>query len=94
MDYQISYMNSSTQYFSQYHYNNGTNSDCYVLANKGNSNLLIPEMKETDYFMLLKNYSDEEELEFILAGLKSIKEIQVAVEINPAKLKSKENLIF
>jgi hypothetical protein len=64
------------------------------LANKGNSSLLIPEMKETDYFMLLRNYFDVEELDFILAGINSIKEIQVAVEINPLKLKSKENLIF
>ena len=46
------------------------------------------------YFLLLRNHLDEEELDFILSGLKTINEIQVAVEIDPLKLKSKENLIF
>ena len=93
-DYQISYPNSSAQYFSQYHCKNYLEKDCYIIANRGIGGLLIPEMKETDYFMLLRNYLDEEDIEYILAGLKSINEIQVATEINPVKLKSKENLIF
>lgn len=93
-DYQISYSNSSAQYFSQYHCKNYIEKDCYIIANRGIGGLLIPEMKETDYFMLLKNYLDEDDIEYILTGLKSIKEIQVATEIIPIKLKSKENLIF
>ena len=93
-DYQITYSDTLPQYFSQYHYKNGMDTDCYILANKGSIGLLIPEMKETDYFLLLRNHLDEEELDFILSGLKTINEIQVAVEIDQLKLKSKENLIF
>jgi hypothetical protein len=94
MDYCISYPNAASKYFSQFYYKNSGNNDCYIIANKGTEGYLIPEMKEADYFILLRNFCDKDELEFILTHLKHIKEIQIALEINPASLKSKENLIF
>jgi hypothetical protein len=51
-------------------------------------------MKEADYFILIKEFIDEEDLNLFLARLKLIKDIQAAVEINPERLKSKENLLF
>ena len=44
--------------------------------------------------MLIKEFIDDEDLDFFLEGLKKIEDIQAAVEVNPKKLKSKENLIF
>jgi hypothetical protein len=94
MDYCISYPNAQSKYFSQFYYKNTSDNDCYIISNKGAEGYLIPEMKETDYFILLRNFCDKEELQFILTHLKQIKEIQIALEINPSTLKSKENLIF
>lgn len=72
------------------------NSDCqfFLIANKGSDGLLIPEMREVDYFILIKEFIDEEDLSLFLTRLKFINDIQAAVEINPERLKSKENLLF
>ena len=72
------------------------NSDCqfYFIANKGSNGFLISEMKEVDYFIIIKEFIDEEDLSLFLNRLKSINDIQAAVEINPKRLKSKENLLF
>ncbi len=89
------YENNLPKYFSRYNYEIiQTEKNMILLANKGSDGFLIPEMRETDYFILIKDFIDEEDLAIILSGLNQIKEIQVAVEINPRKLKSKENLIF
>ena len=87
--------NSAVSYFSRYHYHfPQTETDFYLLANKGTESFLIPEMKTVDYFIVIKNYVDEEDLLNFITGLNKIPEVQVAVEVDPQKLKSKENLIF
>lgn len=93
-DYSINFDEGSTKFFAQFYFKSNNESDFYLIANKGSEGFLIPEFKETDYFMLIKNYYDDEELDFTLNVLKQIIDIQVAVLINPKKLKSKENLIF
>jgi hypothetical protein len=82
-------------YFSRYHYQNSqTETDFYLLANKGTEGFLIPEMKTVDFFIIIKNFIDEEDLDSFISGLNKIPEVQVAAEVDPKKLKSKENLIF
>lgn len=82
-------------YFSRYHYRDvQTENDFYLLANKGTEGFLIPEMKTVDYFMLIHNYFDDEDLQLLLASINRIPEVLVAAEVDPKKLKSKENLIF
>ncbi len=82
-------------YFSKFHYKAArTDTDLYLLANKGTEGLLIPEMKNADFFILIENYIDKEDLERIMVGLNQISEVLVAIEVDPKKLKSKENLIF
>lgn len=66
----------------------------FLISNKGTEGYLIPEMKSTDYFILVKNLFDEEELASFIAGLNRISDIVVAAKVDPMKLKSKENLIF
>jgi len=82
-------------YFSMYHYQyKQTETDFYLLANKGTEGFLIPEMKSADYFIMIKNFIDREDLDNFLSGLNRIPEVQAAIEVDPKKLKSKENLIF
>lgn len=82
-------------YFSCYHYQQSqTETDFFLLSNKGTDGFLIPEMKQTDFFILIRNYLDKTDLKEMIACINRIPEVLVAAELDPKKLKSKENLIF
>ncbi|WP_316810642.1 IPExxxVDY family protein [Pedobacter heparinus] len=66
----------------------------YIINNRNAEGFLIPEMNKVDFFMIIHQYIDKEDLNFILNGLNKLVDIQVAAQINPAKLRSKENLIM
>jgi hypothetical protein len=82
-------------FFSIYHYQwETTETDFYFIANKGSEGLLIPEMREVDYFFMIKNFIDDADLNHIISQLNRIPEIIAAVKIDPKKIKSRENLLF
>lgn len=82
-------------YFSRYFYlMPDTEAELYILANKGTEGFLVPEMKKVDFFLLIHNYIHEDDLKALIGGLNRIPEVLVAAEVDPKKLKSKENLIF
>jgi hypothetical protein len=66
----------------------------YILNNRNAEGFLIPEMNKVDFFLIIHQYVDKEDLNFILNGLNKLADIQVAAQINPAKLKSNQNLIM
>jgi hypothetical protein len=68
--------------------------ELYIIANKGFEGFLVPEMKKADFFILIRNYIDLADLKQLISQLNKIPEILVAIEVDPKKLKSKENLIF
>jgi hypothetical protein len=81
--------------FSIYHFCwETTETDFYFIANKGSEGYLIPEMRKADYFLLIKNYIDENDLDNLVSSLNKIPEIVAAVKIDPKKIKSRENLLF
>lgn len=82
--------------FSMYLYlPESVETEYYLISNKGEENgYLIPEMKNTDYFLMIKNFIDEEDLDALVNAINAIPDVVVASEITPDKLKSKENLIF
>jgi len=82
-------------HFSRYFYlAPESGNEFYILANKGTEGFLVPEMNKVDFFLLIRNYIDREDLRGIISGLNKITEVLVAAEVDPKKLKSKENLIF
>lgn len=87
---------TSTHHFPVYRYCcESFEYEYYIINNKSLENgVLIPEIANFDYFMLIKNYIDEEDLFKLIDNLKSINEIMLVKEIEPISLKSKENLIF
>ncbi|MBM3400988.1 MAG: IPExxxVDY family protein [Bacteroidetes bacterium] len=95
-DLELPYNNDEDPfYFSRYFYlMTESDTELYILANKGTEGFLVPEMKKVDFFLLIQNYIHEEDLKEIINGLNKIPEVLVAVEVEPKKLKSKENLIF
>ncbi len=44
--------------------------------------------------MIIHQYVDKEDLNFILTRLNKLADIQVAAKIDPRKLKSRENLVM
>lgn len=83
-------------YFTRYHYYlPESETDFYLLSNKGTGGFLVPEMNKVDFFIVIRNYIDDDEsLDQFISSVNRIPEVQVAVEVDPKKLKSKENLIF
>ena len=81
--------------FSLYNYYWETSkTDVYFIANKGTEGYLIPEMRNADYFLLIKNYFAENDTDGLVSALNKIPDIMAAVKIDPKKIKSHENLLF
>jgi len=87
--------NAGPVYFSlfQYHWE-ASETDFYFIANKGSDGYLVPEMRKADYFLMIRNYIDDDDLEQLITSLNRIPEIVAAVKIDPKKIKSRENLLF
>ena len=67
----------------------------YLLANKGaDGGLLVPEMRHSDYFLLIRHFIDDEDLTELIDQIVALPDVVAATEVSPQKLKSKENLIF
>ena len=82
-------------YFSLFSCNwEASETDFYFIANKSTEGYLVPEMRKADYFLLIKNYIDETDLENLISSVNRIPEIVAAVKIDPKKIKSRENLLF
>ena len=81
--------------FSKYYYfvEEGEN-EYFIVNNRNREGFLIPELDKVDYFMVIKQYLHQEDLNYLLSGLNKLPDIQVAAKIDPYKLKSKENLIL
>jgi hypothetical protein len=83
-----------TSVYSFYEYENEDGDSFYLISNRGSRTFLIPEQKQFDYFLIIKqlsNFIDEKEL---IKELKTIPLFLGAYSIDPKGLKSKENLIF
>lgn len=95
-DHEVMLDNHTVLYFGRYTFEDEQNDISYFLiSNKGIAGgVLIPEMKATDYFLLIKNAIDDELLEWQVTQINNLKEVVVASEIDPHKLKSRENLVF
>lgn len=77
------------------HVPEGEEVEFYLFSNKAEGNgYLVPEMKTSDYFLMIRNFIDDEDLEHLITALNDIPDVVVASEIVPEKLKSRENLVF
>jgi len=81
--------------FSRYHFfvEEGE-MDYFLVSNRNSEGFLIPEMNKVDFFIIIQQFIAKEDLDFILGRLNKLTDIQVAAQINPLKLKSKENLVM
>lgn len=66
----------------------------FLIANKSAGSLFIPELKQADFFMMLRGDAAKEMTPGILEKLRSLPGIEVVFETNPANLRSRQNLIL
>lgn len=83
-------------HFTTYRYCNNTfDYEYYLLSNRSEEGgVLIPEIANFDYFVLIKHFIDATDLAQLIGHIKRIKDVLLVKEIDPIILKSKENLIF
>ncbi|RYY07980.1 MAG: IPExxxVDY family protein [Sphingobacteriaceae bacterium] len=95
-DYELNlFVGTEPMQFSQYFYQIKTSeTEFYIIANRGAAGFLIPEMGSVNYFMLIKNHFDDEDLNNMIYRLKRIENIKKIIKVDPRKIKSNENLLF
>lgn len=66
----------------------------YLMVNKSYGDYLIPERKNFDYLLMLKNVGKDKAGEEFFEKVKDISDVHAVFELNVSKLKSRNNLIF
>ncbi len=61
---------------------------------ESDSELLIPEQKQMDYFFLIRAEIEDTEIQDLIKKIREMDNVQTTVRIDPKQLKSKQNLIF
>jgi hypothetical protein len=81
--------------FSLFSYEDKENqSAIYLISNRSSHGILIPEQKQSDYFMIIKGTLVKDDKIYLIRELKKIPIILTIFETDPNKLKSRKNLIF
>ena len=68
--------------------------DYHIIVNKAENKFLVPEFKEADYLLMVQGSMPYSDKIMILKKIKEIPYVQTAFEIEPKKIKSKENFVF
>lgn len=66
----------------------------YLIGNKNENGLLIPEHHQADYFFIAKGPFHETDFADMISGIKGIPFVLMSYPIDPETLKSKQNLLF
>lgn len=81
--------------FSLYmHENNENDTACFIVNNRSDRGLLIPEQKQADYFFVAKGPFGKREETQMLQAIRNISFVLTAFPLVPDELKSKQNLLF
>ncbi|MBI3500538.1 MAG: IPExxxVDY family protein [Bacteroidetes bacterium] len=68
--------------------------DYRIILNKAENKFLVPEFKQADYLLMVQGSIPSVEKNSILKKVKDVTFVQTAFEIDPKKIKSKENFVF
>jgi hypothetical protein len=66
----------------------------FVIANRSEKGLLIPEQKQVDYFFIIRGEDDDDVIMEKIKQINEINLVQTAFRIDVNGLKSKQNLIL
>lgn len=82
------------QRFAMFEYISPVEEQYVLFSNKQRNKILIPEKPQFDYLMLVFSNSIPVDESSLLTSIKNTKFVLGAYLVDPASLKSKENLIF
>lgn len=68
--------------------------DYFLISNRSNKGVLIPEENNCDYFMIIKGARKEQEVKELLQKIAALKHVLKSYTIEVEELKSKHNLLF
>lgn len=68
--------------------------DYRVIVNKAKNKILVPEFRQADYMLMVQGGMPASDKNSVLKKVKEISFVQTAFEIDPKKIKSKEQFIF
>lgn len=66
----------------------------FLISNFSENGSLIPELKNIDYFMIIKGVPSKSEVDNLVKSIKSLPSVLTVQLLDPNKIKSKHNLIF
>lgn len=84
----------TTSHFPYFLFLTEDEEEIYLISNKISNHLFIPELKQVDYFFVIKNLSRYTDLDQVLKNISSIKIISSAQELDPTEIKSAENFLM
>jgi len=81
--------------FSLFSFEEEENHSQYLLlANHSDTGVLLQEMKQFDFFLIINATLFDNQMKLIIENLQKINSILFVKELNPNTIKSKNNLIF
>ena len=66
----------------------------FIVGNKGSIGHFIPELKQIDYFLKIRNFSRYTKPDELIKKLKTISIVSSVIELNPDEMKSAENFLI
>lgn len=86
---------AATAYFPLYEFQDEEQRlEYFLLGNRSDGNFLVPEMKQINYWLMIRGVFENLSTTKLLSRVKSLPQIQTALWINPSELKSKDNLMI
>ena len=80
--------------FALYKYDPSGQPNYFLFANKTEGGILIPDHKNMDYFLMVKDYQNRVDDDVLLNAIKKIPLVLGAYAVQADLLRSKENLVF
>ncbi len=66
----------------------------FIISNKGSNGYFVPEMKQIDYFLMIKNYSRYTSVADLSLKLRELKIVNGVMEVEMSQIKSSENFLM
>jgi hypothetical protein len=84
----------STGLFPVFHFMNTDGEHFFLISNKGSNGLFVPELKQVDFFVLVKEFSRYTNADDLLKAIGKIEIVSSIIELEPTKLKSADNFLM
>lgn len=85
---------NKTSLFSFFRYESELDKwEVYVLSNKHLGEFLVPEVKQVDFFLMIKGDISASQEEQLLTKIKELPIVQLTVKLDYSRLKSRHNLM-